>query len=26
VSKRVKATLMFLSESELPSPDGAGRG
>ena len=25
VSKRVKATLMFLSESELPSPDGGGR-
>ena len=25
VSKRVKATLMFLSESELPSPAGAAR-
>jgi DNA-binding NarL/FixJ family response regulator len=25
VSKRVKATLMYLSESELPSPTGAGR-
>ena len=25
VSKRVKATLMFLAESELPSPDGSGR-